>query len=153
MNKKILILTVLLVAISFYSCKENDNYLENIRKILPPDWEIFSYEEDIVEPTHWLKGKGKHILLQRKEFTPEDWKRGLVGRISIWIMSKDYEASHDLYCDVIPYPAQVGPAREIEIWNNHRVFLWGSPGKDWPNWEEDIISVFGKKLIKKNNNP
>ena len=106
-------------------------------KFLPQNWQIVEAKHGQTTPTHWPTGPGWHIGVQRRGYTALDAKRGKGGEVHLWIMEVGYAPKHDKYFDVTPYPAQTGPAGEIERWHGRRVFLWGG-APDWPGLEGDI---------------
>ena len=86
------------------------------------------------------------ILLIRKNYDPLNWKYGLGGEISIWIMKKGYK-SLGPFDYAQRHESQTFPAEEIEICENKKIYLFGSPGKEWLTWKEDIINVFRENYI------
>ena len=111
-----------------------------IKYILPQNWVMHAPFEGEVCPTHLARSRGMEIELQRKGYKPIDWKYGRGGEIHIWLMPQEYKPG-------VPPSylwAQTLPAHEIELWQDRRIFIWGSGGKDWPEWQEEIKSVLGK---------
>jgi len=102
-------------------------------KALPSGWYQPSYGTHKVAPLHWDEGPGQVNLFQRKDFKPDDAKRGRGGQIYLWIMGPGYTPKADKFAGQEPGP-QEPPAREISLWRGRRVFVWGS-APDWPDWE------------------
>ena len=141
---KIIIFVIITIAINYSLYAENDSILENIKKVLPDSWEIYSYEKGIVQPMHRPKGEGESIFLNPKN----NKYFGKTGGISIWIMDEEYgfpniDKNYDSSL------IQAAPSRIFGTLSGRPIFMWGRAGRSWPTWEEDILKAFGEKFSKK----